>query len=178
MFVRSFGRTPSARRGSIIQVRNLCADLRVIHIIHERRARRWLWTTMETLAANALMFAILFGGWEVVLILAVLLILFGAKKLPEIVRGLGEGVSEFRKSSGQVINELDQNAHDAGKGLGGIYGKPAAQALTPDNQTAELYDPGVFHKQGEIHLNRNLGRFRAWSRLWRSIRRLLKILAG
>src|ERR1051326_5001286 len=105
MFVRSFGRTPAARRGSIIQVRNLCADLRVIHIIHERRARRRLWTRIETLAANALMFAILFGGWEVVLILAVLLILFGAKKLPEIVRGLGEGVSEFRKSSGQVRSE-------------------------------------------------------------------------
>ena len=38
-------------------------------------------------------------GWEIVAILAVVLLVFGAKKLPELARGLGQGIREFRKSS-------------------------------------------------------------------------------
>src|SRR5882672_8102958 len=102
---------------------------------------------MQALAANSSMFAIFFDGWETVLILALILILFGAKKLPEIARGLGEGVSQFGKSLDGLPKELDQEAHDAGESLGGIYGKRGAQALTPDNQIAELYDPSVFQNQ-------------------------------
>ena len=45
------------------------------------------------------MFAGLIGGWEFVLILAVVLILFGARKLPELARGLGQGIKEFKKAS-------------------------------------------------------------------------------
>jgi len=46
------------------------------------------------------MFAIFnFGGWEIILILAVVLILFGAKKLPELAKGLGQGIKEFKKAS-------------------------------------------------------------------------------
>lgn len=37
------------------------------------------------------------GGWEIVLILALVLILFGAKRLPKVAKGLGESVREFRK---------------------------------------------------------------------------------
>src|SRR5215471_1504965 len=81
------------------------------------------------------------GGWEAVLILALLLILLGAKKLPEITRRSGNGMFGFRK-------ELDRQAYDAGKSAGGIFGKPAAEALTPENQTAELYDPAVFRRDG------------------------------
>lgn len=36
------------------------------------------------------------GGWEVLLILAVVILLFGAKKLPELARGLGKGIKEFK----------------------------------------------------------------------------------
>ena len=41
-------------------------------------------------------FAGMLGGWEIVLILAVVLILFGAKKLPELAKGLGSGLKEFK----------------------------------------------------------------------------------
>jgi hypothetical protein len=41
------------------------------------------------------------------------------------------------------MHELDADTSDAGRGLGGIYGKGPAQAITPDNQVAELYDPAV-----------------------------------
>lgn len=43
---------------------------------------------------------------EIILILALALILFGAKKLPELARGLGSGIKEFRKASREVTNEL------------------------------------------------------------------------
>lgn len=39
------------------------------------------------------------GGWEIVLILAVVLLLFGARKLPELAKGLGQGIKEFKKAA-------------------------------------------------------------------------------
>lgn len=57
------------------------------------------------------MFAAMLGGWEIVLILAVVLILFGAKKLPELAKGLGTGIKEFKKATRDVTDELS-NAMD------------------------------------------------------------------
>lgn len=51
------------------------------------------------------------GGWEVVVILAVILLLFGAKKLPELAKGLGQGIKEFKKATREVTDEV-QNAVD------------------------------------------------------------------
>jgi sec-independent protein translocase protein TatA len=52
------------------------------------------------------MLAGIFGGWEVVLIFAVVLILFGAKKLPELAKGLGTGIKEFKKATREVTEEI------------------------------------------------------------------------
>src|SRR5262245_51323719 len=52
------------------------------------------------------MLAGFFGGWEIVLILAVVLILFGAKKLPELAKGLGQGIKEFKKATSDVTDEI------------------------------------------------------------------------
>ena len=46
------------------------------------------------------------GGMELVLIFAVILLLFGAKKLPELARGLGKGINEFKKASNEVTEEF------------------------------------------------------------------------
>ena len=100
------------------------------------------------------------GGGELVLILALVLILF-ARKLPELAKGLGEGISRFRDA-------FDDAAKDAGRTAGGIYGKRAAQAITPDNQIAELYRPRVFEpKQGWRKRRRGLLHYLAklWSRI-------------
>jgi sec-independent protein translocase protein TatA len=45
------------------------------------------------------------GGPELLLILAVVLLLFGAKKLPELAKGLGRSVKEFKKASNEVEEE-------------------------------------------------------------------------
>jgi len=39
------------------------------------------------------------GPTEIILIVAVLLLLFGGKKIPELMRGLGQGMKEFKKAS-------------------------------------------------------------------------------
>jgi sec-independent protein translocase protein TatA len=52
------------------------------------------------------MFAGMLGGWEIILILAVVLILFGAKKLPELAKGLGTGIREFKKATREVTDEI------------------------------------------------------------------------
>jgi len=41
--------------------------------------------------------ALTWGPWEIILVLAVLLLLFGANKLPKLARGLGASMTEFKK---------------------------------------------------------------------------------
>jgi sec-independent protein translocase protein TatA len=60
---------------------------------------------------NAMFAAFGLGGMEVVLILAVVLILFGAKKIPELAKGLGSGIKEFKKATKEVTDEI-HNAAD------------------------------------------------------------------
>jgi sec-independent protein translocase protein TatA len=57
-------------------------------------------------------FAGMLGGWEIVLILAVVLILFGAKKLPELAKGLGSGIKEFKKATREVTEEISTAMDD------------------------------------------------------------------
>ena len=59
------------------------------------------------------MFAAMLGGWEIVLILAVVLILFGAKKLPELAKGLGTGIKEFKKATREVTDEIQNAGEDS-----------------------------------------------------------------
>ena len=56
---------------------------------------------------NTTFFAFL-GPWEIALILALALLIFGAKKLPELARGLGQGIKEFKKASRDVQNDLQR----------------------------------------------------------------------
>ena len=39
------------------------------------------------------------GPWQIVLIILVVLLLFGGKKIPELMRGLGQGMKEFKKAT-------------------------------------------------------------------------------
>src|ERR1700759_1993204 len=59
-----------------------------------------------------IMFAGIFGGWEIVLILAVVLLLFGSKKLPELAKGLGQGIKEFKKATRDVTDEMHNAMND------------------------------------------------------------------
>ncbi len=52
------------------------------------------------------------GTGEIILILLVILILFGAKKIPELAQGLGKGMREFKKSLKDVEDEIKTTDKD------------------------------------------------------------------
>ena len=52
------------------------------------------------------------GGGELVLVLVVILVLFGAKRIPEFAKGLGRGINEFKKASREVTEEIERAADD------------------------------------------------------------------
>lgn len=54
------------------------------------------------------------GVWEVILILAVLLLVFGAKRLPEIGAALGKGIREFKGSVKDIETEINRPADRSG----------------------------------------------------------------
>ena len=47
------------------------------------------------------------GTWEILLILLAVLMLFGGKKLPELAKGLGQGIREFKKASKEITDEIE-----------------------------------------------------------------------
>jgi sec-independent protein translocase protein TatA len=49
-----------------------------------------------------------FGTQELILVLVLVLVLFGAKRIPEIMRGFGEGIREFKSASQKAMEEIDQ----------------------------------------------------------------------
>lgn len=49
-----------------------------------------------------------FGGLEWIVIGLAVLLLFGAKRIPELARGLGQGIKEFRKASDDIKKEIEQ----------------------------------------------------------------------
>ncbi len=78
------------------------------------------------------------GGPELIFILAIALLIFGPKRLPEIGRMVGKGMAEFRRASNELkrtLNaelEVDQGALDAQRSL---WQQPPASPLRPVAQT-------------------------------------------
>ena len=79
------------------------------------------------------------GGGEIILILAIVLILFGAKKLPDLAKGLGQGIKEFKKAT-----------HNASEGMRELMAdRPAtvprrfepATVVATDPKSAVIQDP-------------------------------------
>lgn len=46
------------------------------------------------------------GGWELAVILVAALLLFGARRLPELARALGQSIREFKKASREIEDEI------------------------------------------------------------------------
>lgn len=51
-------------------------------------------------------------GWEWIIIALVVLLLFGGKKIPELMRGLGKGVKSFKQGMKEVEGEMDEIKKD------------------------------------------------------------------
>lgn len=55
------------------------------------------------------------GGGSMVLIVLVILLLFGAKRIPELARGLGRGIREFKDATKDIQNDLEEGMKDKKK---------------------------------------------------------------
>lgn len=51
-------------------------------------------------------------GWEILIIFLAILLLFGGRKIPELMRGLGKGVHSFRKGMQEAKREMEQPLDD------------------------------------------------------------------
>ena len=70
------------------------------------------------------------GVWEVILILAILLLVFGAKRLPEIGSALGKGIREFKGSVRDIESEINRPADRTRNEL------PRSEAPRPEEPAA------------------------------------------
>ena len=52
------------------------------------------------------------GAGEILVILFIVLLLFGAKKLPELAKGLGKGIKEFKNASSSIKDEVEKTVYD------------------------------------------------------------------
>jgi len=66
------------------------------------------------------------GPWEIILVILVILLLFGPKKLPDLARSIGRSLSEFRKGKEEGVKELESGRNGSGK-------KPADDAPANDS---------------------------------------------
>ena len=57
--------------------------------------------------ANQLLFLGSLGSQEIIIIALVILLLFGGKKIPELMRGLGKGVSQFKKGMNDIEEQIN-----------------------------------------------------------------------
>ncbi len=77
------------------------------------------------------------GGGEIILILALVLILFGAKKLPELAKGLGSGIKEFKKATREVTDEIQTAMDDQNYSQPPRKIEPPPQKQLPQTPQAE-----------------------------------------
>ncbi len=79
-------------------------------------------------------FAVLgLSGPELMLVLVVILVLFGAKRIPEFAKGLGKGINEFKKASRDVTDEIERAGQESS----------APPSNPPANTTAQSPSPNL-----------------------------------
>ena len=52
------------------------------------------------------------GPWQIVIILVIALLFFGGKKIPELMKGLGQGMKEFKKATGDEDEDKNKDAEE------------------------------------------------------------------
>ena len=52
------------------------------------------------------------GTTEIIIVIFVFLLIFGGKKLPELAKGLGKGIKEFKKAKQDVSDEIEDSLND------------------------------------------------------------------
>ncbi|GGE98911.1 Sec-independent protein translocase subunit TatA/TatB [Hymenobacter cavernae] len=75
------------------------------------------------------------GGSELILIMVVILIFFGANKIPELARGLGKGIREFKDASREIRSEIENSGQPTQQHYNAPAYQSPAQPTYPDTPT-------------------------------------------
>jgi sec-independent protein translocase protein TatA len=86
------------------------------------------------------------GGSEMILIVVVILIFFGANKIPELARGLGKGIREFKDASSEIRNEFERAGQPGPPPT--AYQQPDPYQQPPYNPASQPYHPYQPHPEG------------------------------
>ncbi len=62
----------------------------------------------------------MFGGPEILVVMAIVVLLFGGKKIPELMRGLGKGMKEFKDATKDIKSEINDATGDIKKEISDI----------------------------------------------------------
>jgi sec-independent protein translocase protein TatA len=81
------------------------------------------------------------GGSELMLIMVVILIFFGANKIPELARGLGKGIREFKDASTEIRKEFEQAGQPAQPNYPAQNHYPAPPPSAPVADNGSGFDP-------------------------------------
>ncbi len=76
------------------------------------------------------------GGWELILIVFVLLLIFGSTKLPQLARGMGKSINEFKKGLGEGRTEEEERAEAERRAQLRTGDAARVDDITSDNYTA------------------------------------------
>jgi len=87
----------------------------------------------------------MFGGYEIVLIIVAVLILFGGKKIPELARGLGKGIKEFKDSTED--SNLKEDLKDIASQVGDL--KDSVDKVNPKKALDDLKKPFNANKKNK-----------------------------
>ncbi|QCR24411.1 twin-arginine translocase TatA/TatE family subunit [Pontibacter sp. SGAir0037] len=61
---------------------------------------------------NIFLFLGALGGTEILIILFAILLLFGAKRIPELARGMGRGIREFKDATKEIKSDIENSVKD------------------------------------------------------------------
>ncbi|HEV3326804.1 MAG TPA: twin-arginine translocase TatA/TatE family subunit [Puia sp.] len=84
----------------------------------------------------------LFSGSHIILIALVVLLLFGGKKIPELMRGLGRGIREFKDAKDNVQREIEDHVNDDKKTTST---NPTTTAATTTAATKQVSSDSSIH---------------------------------
>ena len=76
------------------------------------------------------------GGWQIILVLIVVLILFGGKKMPELARGLGQSIKEFKKATREATDEMNKAIDEDHRPAQTSSTPPASSGTVPQSTPA------------------------------------------
>lgn len=80
---------------------------------------------MEISFLNSMFLLSMPGGSEWILIVLVVLLMFGGKKIPELMKGIGKGVRDFNDAKASVKNDIEE----------GMKPKPVTETVNPVNNS-------------------------------------------